>query len=146
MSNRKETPDILGSVLGSASPKPARQPDIMPHPKRKQAPARGTGPKPAASPPQPKPSASRKRARKAQAEPASPPLAWEYRDVIFYDYGGYVVRYVGGQEWPNWKQSAPAMSDYINRLGRDGWEMVGLLSPKRYHLLAIFKRPKRAEG
>jgi len=147
MSERKETPDILGSVLGGVpTEKPQRSPDIMPDSSRKKAPARRVRKKA-----QPK-SQPGKKASPKPAPPKSAPAqsldanqavsVWEYRDVIFYDYGGYVTRYVEGEELPNWKRTAPPMSDFINQMGSEGWEMVGLLSPKRYHLLAIFKRRK----
>jgi hypothetical protein len=143
MSDRKETPDILGSVLGSA-PAPQRVPDIMPDPQRKKAPARRTrkktNPAPKAKP------AAKSATRKPAAKPAAPstprPTAWEYQDVMFYDYGGYVVRHIGGKELPDWKRRKAGMSDYINRMGSKGWEMVGMTNPRRYHVLVIFKRPK----
>ena len=141
MSDRKKTPDILGNVLGGPPAKTQRTPDIMPDPQRKKPPARRprkqTAPRAAAKAPTPE----TKPQSDPEPAPGTQPVAWEYRDVIFYDYGGYVVRYEGGGELPDWKRTAPRMSEYINQMGRDGWEMVGLLSPKRYHLLAIFKRP-----
>ena len=147
MSDRKETPDILGNVLGGPPAKPARVPDIMPDPKHRKAPARRPNKKTAHAPkPKVKPPAqtgARKSAAKTTSAPAPRTTAWEYQDVMFYDYGGYVVRYIGGKEMSDWKRRKAGMSDYINRLGGKGWELVSLIVPKRHHILAEFKRPKQ---
>jgi len=148
MSDRKETPDILGNVLGGPPAKPARVPDIMPDPERKKAPARRTRKKAGtAAAPKVKAAAkstSKKTADKKSTAPVARTDAWEYLDVMFYDYGGYVVRYIGGKEMSDWKRRNAGMSDYINRLGGKGWELVSLIVPKRHHILAVFKRPKQS--
>jgi len=142
MSDRKQTPDILGSVLGAPN-KPAHTPDILPTPVEKQPPAQPAEPRPApATKARAKTAAKKSRAAKAST-PAAGPVVWEYRDVMFYDYGGFVVRWLGGKEISDWKSRKAGMSEYINRLGSKGWELVSLVVPRRNHLLAVFKRPKQ---
>ena len=142
MSSRKKTPDILGSVLGQPASEPERTPDILPDPQRGRAPARRARKPSAVTPPKETPAAVEppRPASASAGEKAAVRVVWEYREVMFYDYGGYVVRYVNGKEWPNWKRKAPAMAAYLNRLGQEGWELVSLITPKRYHVLAVFKR------
>jgi hypothetical protein len=147
MSDRKETPDILGNVLGGPPAKPARVPDIMPDPKHRKAPARRTRKKAGTAAAPKVKAAAKSTSKKAAAKKSTAPVArtdaWEYLDVMFYDYGGYVVRYIGGKEMSDWKRRNAGMSDYINRLGGKGWELVSLIVPKRHHILAVFKRPKQ---
>lgn len=150
MSDRKETPDILGSVLGGPPAKPTRSPDIIPDPEGKKAPTRRAGsqrrptakPKPQATAKAGARPATKKTAPVKKPVPAVPVTAWEYREVMFYDYGGYVVRSVDGKDLSDWKRRKIRMSDYINRMGGKGWEMVGLTNPRRYYILTVFKRPK----
>jgi hypothetical protein len=119
MADRKRTPDIMGEILGG---EPA-------------VPAMAAVPQPA-----PKP-----RRRPPTREPSAPPKAklpkWEYMEVIFRDYGGYRARYVNGQEQIGWKQ-APIIYEYLNQLGEQGWEMVGVSSRHNEEMPAYFKRRK----
>ncbi len=134
MSNRKQTPDILGSVLGG-------QPDGLDQASN-AVPAPGEPSKPG---PQ---NAARTVAKQADPapEPAPQPTppAWEYRDVVFDDHDGYIVRYTGTKEMPDWKRRKVSLSAYINRMGAKGWEIVSLAPIRRNQLLVIFKRQKSA--
>ena len=122
MANRKQTPDVLGEVLGGApaAPEPALPP-TSPPPKRKSAGAR----------------------RRRPAKPAQ--ARWEYLEVAFYDYGGYRPRYVNGEEQGGWKR-APLMYDYLNQLGQEGWELAAIGSRHNNLMPAYFKRPQRRSG
>ena len=141
MSDRKKTPDILGNVLGGPLAKTQRTPDIMPDPKRKKPATRRTRPPTKTSPSSESSPETKITPNSSIPSSIAQPIAWEYRDVMFYDYGGYVLRYESGRELSNWKRTAPTLSEYLAQMGQDGWEMVGMLAPKRYHLLVIFKRP-----
>lgn len=120
MANRKQTPDVLGEILGGALPAPA---EPAPVPKPKAAPKRSRSPR--------RPSAGK--------EPKRP--RWEYLEVVFRDYGGYRPRYVNGQEQPGWK-GAPLIRDYLAQLGEEGWELAGLGTRVDREMPAYFKRPK----
>src|SRR5512139_764408 len=103
MADRKRTPDIMGEILGG---EPA-------------VPVTAAAPRPAQRP----------RRRPPAREPSAPPKAklptWEYMEVVFRDYGGFRARYVNGQEQQGWKQ-APVIYEYLNQVGDQGWEMVGV--------------------
>ncbi len=49
---------------------------------------------------------------------------WEYMEVITGDYGKRPWR-VNGEEMANWKQQV-YISDYLNELGAQGWELVSV--------------------
>ena len=51
---------------------------------------------------------------------------WEYMEVITGDYGKKAWR-VNGDELSNWKQQS-YISDYLNQLGAQGWELVSVTS------------------
>jgi hypothetical protein len=146
MSNRKQTPDILGSVLGGQPSEPTSVPDITAATTAADPPAARTKKQPAPAPKSKPKSAAKPRAKKIAPTPVpvpeQEPDVWEYRVVTFYDYGGYVVRSIGGKELGDWKKRKAPMSGYLNRMGSKGWEMVSMVNTKRYHLLTIFKRRK----
>lgn len=119
MADRKQTPDVLGEILGGGPAEPAPPPAAKPQPAAKRrAPAK---------------------------KPSRPPRAkhpqWEYMEVIFRDYGGYRPRYVNGQEQKGWKQ-APLIHEYLNQLGEEGWELVGVGSRHNEQMPTYFKRGK----
>lgn len=119
MADRKQTPDILGEILGGeTSPTPS-------------APA--ADPKPARKPP------SRKSSRRSKPKPHT----WEYMEVVFRDYGGYRPRFVNGEEQVGWKQ-APVIHEYLNQLGEQGWELAAVGSRDNMQMPAYFKRLKRS--
>lgn len=125
MSERKETPDVLGEILSVApAAAPVTPTPSTPQPKPKSAPKRssGTG----------QPARKRRNAR---------PSRWEYMSVRFRDYRGWRPRFVNENELPGWKEG-PEILEYLNQLGADGWEMVGIVSKGRSERDAYFKRPK----
>ncbi|MGD8491218.1 MAG: hypothetical protein PVG54_14325 [Anaerolineae bacterium] len=125
MADRKQTPDILGEILGGDAPAPppapAPEPKTPAEPKaarRKKSPGRSTGRR-----------AKTKRER------------WEYREIVFRNYGGYRPRYVNGEEQPGWKE-APVIHEYLNQLGDEGWELVGVGGQDDREMPAYFRRRK----
>jgi hypothetical protein len=123
MTNRKQTPDVLGAVLGD----PASTIDAL-------AQAKATPP--------PKKAATRKSTHRKPETKALQPRQWEYKIVNFQDYRGWKPRIVDGEEVSGWKQ-LPDMPDYINQLGLEGWEMSGASNAGRHQLQVFFKRPKK---
>jgi hypothetical protein len=74
------------------------------------------------------------------------PREWEYMVVVF-EYFRDVWRpaYIGEKLLEDW-QVGPSMSEFLSKLGIDGWELVMAMPDdkgeklRRRHL--IFKRPK----
>ena len=79
MATRKQTPDVLGEVLGGepTPPKPAPRAE----PRRAPSPRR-----------------TRKRTTPKRPQ-------WEYMEVVFRDYGGYRPRCLNGEEQKGWKKA-----------------------------------------
>jgi len=71
---------------------------------------------------------------------------WDYLFVITDLAGGdrLLVRWINGQELPNWKQSPPAF-EFVKSLGLQGWELVTVDSFGMRHTTLIFKRPITSE-
>lgn len=46
-------------------------------------------------------------------------LRCDYYDEVLYP------RLIGGTELPNWKKNPP-IHEYLNQLGEQGWELVGI--------------------
>ena len=127
MSNRKQTPDVLGEILGGAA-SPAPTAASTASPTRRRQPAKA---KPASQPAQ-------------LARPTTPPPAppqWEYREVVFREYRGWRPRLVNGRESSTWKD-APLIHDYLKQVGDEGWELVSMGDPYHNQKEAYFKRPK----
>lgn len=119
MADRKQTPDILGEILGGET---SVTPSIL-----------------AAKP---KPTQTRQRVSRGSSRRSKPlRQQWEYMEVVFRDYGGYRPRFVNGEEQLNWKQ-APVIYEYLNQVGEQGWELAGIGSRNDMEMAAYFKRPK----
>jgi hypothetical protein len=123
MASRKETPDVLGEILRGEPTAPSATP---------------------AAPAKPEPQAAPKRRAPAQRakRPSKPKLqAWEVREVVFRDYGGYRPRYVNGEELDDWK-NGPLIHDYLNQAGAEGWELAGVGSRENREMPVYLKRIK----
>jgi len=119
MADRKRTPDVLGEILGGGPPEPVASPL----------------PKPAAT-------AKRKPTARKPREPTKPKQSkWEYMEVVFRDYGGYRPRFVNGEEQSCWKK-APLIREYLNQVGEEGWELVGVGGRHNDQMPAYFKRTR----
>lgn len=119
MADRKQTPDVLSEILGGGAPEPVVPPT----------------PRPAAAP-------TRKPAARRPRQPSQPKQAkWEYMEVVFRDYGGYRPRFVNGEEQTGWKR-APLIHNYLNQMGEQGWELVGVGGRHNDQMPAYFKRQK----
>ncbi|MCB0052599.1 MAG: hypothetical protein KDE24_23995 [Caldilinea sp.] len=137
MSARKQTPDVLGDILGGATAADAAAIDMV-----GVEPAK---PAPAARKPRTPRTKTAKAAAAAPAPVAPPPVQveWEYREVVFRDYRGWRVRSVNGRELSNWKGST-SLTDYLAQAGAEGWEMVSITDPRHNEKTAYFKRIKLA--
>jgi len=132
MSNRKETPDVLGEILGGA---PAPATSAVSTPLVKPAKSAKTKSVKTKSATKNRTHSSNRAARKATKKQ---PI-WEYMSVRFRDYRGWRPRHVDGNELSDWKKG-PLIEAYLNQLGQDGWEMVGIVSSGRSERDAYFKR------
>jgi len=157
MVSRKETPDVLGELLGSGAtvsrPVPTAEPDLAtigevhaalvmdPEPGPQDAPAVEPEPQPAVAP-EPRPVPKRKApTRPANRQRQPKKVRWEYVEVVFCDHGGFRPRFINGQEVRNWKRTPP-IHDYLSHLGRQGWELAGVGGRHRGRMPAYLKRPK----
>ncbi len=56
---------------------------------------------------------------------------WEYKFLTaaypHQQHGIHVVKYVDGKEIPNWKQRSWWMTQALNELGKEGWELVSVV-------------------
>ena len=137
MADRKQTPDVLGELLGGggpdeiAVPEPATlDPPVEPRQEGRKQPS-GAGRK------QPRRQASRS-SRKEQ---------WEYLLASCQEYRGWRPRYINGQELVDW-MNAPLIHDYLNQLGAEGWELTSASAGQSLYGLTdrhqlYFKRLKR---
>ena len=72
---------------------------------------------------------------------------WEYLHVWANVAGNrWRPHEVNGSELPNWRDG-PAVGEYLNRVGAEGWELVGFATEVRAaagttSLHLIFKRPR----
>ena len=127
MTERKETPDILGQILGSLTA-----------PDQPVAPI-GTAAAPPRSAPQPAP--RRKSAAKKDDGPR-----WEYLTISFQDQQGWRGRYADGEELDHWEKG-PQMNELLDALGEAGWELIAVTTKDHLYgradaLQAFFKRAK----
>ena len=116
MASRRQTPDVLGEILGG---------------------------EPAAPPPAPKqPAKRRPSTREASRRSRAAQPRWEYMEIIYRDYGGYRARFVNGQEQRDWK-GMPVIYEHLNELGEAGWELVGVGGRHNDEMPAYFRRRKK---
>ena len=132
MTERKETPDILGAILGNSTS--ADQ----------SSPAKPAAP---ASPPAaPIASAPSFRTERAARTSASKQTQWEYLVVSFHEQNGWHARFINGHELDNW-QHGPQLHDVLDQLGEDGWELINVVRSEALYgtmdrIQAFFKRPR----
>ncbi len=131
MTERKETPDILGAILGGATP-----------------PGQPSAPLVTALPAQPPASVAPPAARAERAPRASAArqASWEYLIVSFHEQNGWHARFVNGHELENW-QRGPQLHDVLDQLGADGWELINVVKSEALYgtmdrIQAFFKRVK----
>lgn len=137
MADRKQTPDVLGELLGGGGPNEI----AVPEPAARDAPIESSG----AGHKQPS-GAGRKQSRR-HASRSSRKEQWEYLLVSCQEYRGWRPRYVNGQELTDW-MNAPVIHDYVNQLGEEGWELTSASAGQSLYGLTdrhqfYFKRPKR---
>jgi hypothetical protein len=133
MTERKQTPDILGAILSGATPpgQPSAPPPVTAPPAAPVAPA---APPPIA------------RAERAPRASVARQTSWEYLIVSFHEQNGWHARCVNGRELENW-QRGPQLHDVLDQLGGDGWELINVVKSEPLYgttdrLQAYFKRPQ----
>ena len=127
MTERKETPDILGSILSGAT----LSPDSPPAP-RSDPPGVPVTPPPAV--------------RVERAARAAKQARWEYLVVSFHEQNGWHARFINGHELDTWPRG-PQLHHVLDQLGEDGWELVNIVKSEPLYgtmdrLQAFFKRVK----
>ena len=128
MTARKQTPDVLGDLLGGELPE---EPDdlITTTPQRQSRPRARQEPKPRPAP------------KAAMDKPQ-----WEYLVVTFQHYRGWRPRYANGQELQHWTEM-PLLPDYLDVLGELGWELSAATSGQTFFgnrdLVQLFFRRAR---
>ncbi len=128
MTERKETPDILGSILSGATPPPDQ-------------PAAPRSDPPPSAPVTPPPLVRAERAARAAKQ-----TRWEYLVVSFHEQNGWHARFINGHELDNWPHG-PQLHHVLDQLGEDGWELVNIVKSEPLYgtmdrLQAFFKRVK----
>ncbi len=132
MTERKETPNILGAILsGAASPD---QPSTS-------QPIAAPSSAPATPPPVAAPTARAERTPHASSHRQA---QWEYLVVSFHEQNGWHARFINGHELENW-QRGPQLHDVLDQLGEDGWELINVVKSEPLYgtmdrLQAFFKR------
>ncbi len=132
MTERKETPDILGAILGGATPpgQPSTPPVVT---------APSAQPPVSVAPPA-------TRAERAPRASAARQASWEYLIVSFHEQNGWHARVINGHELENW-QRGPQLHDVLDQLGTDGWELINVVKSEALYgtmdrIQAFFKRVK----
>ena len=133
MSSRKETPDLLGELLGEAPP--FQRPPAAKRGNEAKLPTVET-PKP----PSPTATRAKESPKRKPASSARRPV-WEYLELTIHDYRGWRPRCIDGHELRDWKDG-PSLRDYLDHLGAEGWEMTGILEAGRGERNVYFKRPR----
>lgn len=120
--DRKETPDILGQILGGPPPDQSAAPIAVAAPTR--------------------PTARRAAAPKKDVGGSK----WEYLTISFQDQQGWRGRYADGEELDNWDKG-PLIHELFDALGEAGWELFTVTTKDRLYgradaIQAFFKRIK----
>ncbi len=123
MTERKETPDILGAILSGSTP------------------ADQTAPAPPVVPVTPPAAIRTERAPRAAKQ-----TRWEYLVVTFHEQTGWHARFINGHELDNW-QRGPQLHHVLDQLGEDGWELINVVRSEPLYgtmdrIQAFFKRAK----
>ena len=126
MPDRKETPDILGQILGKVAA--TDQPAV---PIGSAAPVA----------PAPRPAPRKSPAKKESAGPK-----WEYLTVTFQETTGWRARFADGEELDKWEKGLD-LPEMLDALGEAGWELINVttrdhLFGRSDQLQAFFKRVK----
>jgi hypothetical protein len=136
MAERKQTPDILGEVLGQTPQQavagPVAESDeaallravpVEATASRRQA---GSAPRPG-----------------TVQDGVSHTVPWEFLIVSFQEHNGWRPRYVNGEELEDWT-ALPVIHEYANLVGAAGWELAGASDGALYGLMderqLMFKR------
>lgn len=143
MSSRKQTPDVLGAILGgSGSAETTDSSSAQPTPELAPKPVRAPRPrKPIAAQPAELADSIALPTVALPAPAENAKVEWEYMEVVFRDYRGWRPRLINGRESSGWK-SAPPIVDYLKQLGAEGWELVAMSNPVHNEKEAYFKRQK----
>lgn len=128
MTARKQTPDVLGDLLGGALPdEPA---DLIAATPQRQS----------------RPDTRREAKPRPLAKAESNPPQWEYLVVTFQHYRGWRPRFANGQELQHWTEMPP-LPDYLDVLGELGWELSAATSGQTFFgnrdLVQLFFRRTR---
>ena len=139
MTDRKQTPDVLGDILGG---------DVVEDIKEMVAQELAAVGEPEGPGEARRQQSRTRRGQQQQRRRASRAKKnkWEYLLVSFQEHKGWRPRYLNGQEVSDW-MDAPVIHDYVGQLGEEGWEMVGASSGQRMYGLTdvrqlFFKRQK----
>ena len=124
MTERQETPDILGSSTSTDQTAPAKP----------------------ATPAAPIASAPSFRTERAPRTATPRQTQWEYLVVSFHEQNGWHARFINGRELDNW-QRGPQLHDVLDQLGEDGWELINVVKGEALYgtldrIQAFFKRPR----
>ena len=135
MTERKQTPDILGAILSGATP-----------PDRSAVSQPVVAPPPVTAPPAAPAAPPVARAERAPRAPAARQTGWEYLIISFHEQNGWHARFVNGRELENW-QRGPQLHDVLDQLGEDGWELINVVKSEPLYgtmdrIQAFFKRAK----
>lgn len=139
MTDRKQTPDVLGEILGGEVLEDVKERVAQELAAVSEPEGPGEGGR---RPPRSRRGQQSQRRRTSNAKKN----AWEYLLVSFQEHKGWRPRYLNGQEVPDW-MDAPVIHDYVGQLGEDGWELVSASAGQRMYGLTdvrqlYFKRPK----
>ena len=139
MTDRKQTPDVLGEILGGEVAEDvkegaAHESAAVSEPKQPGETGRKR--------PRTRRGGQPQRRRTSRAKKTT----WEYLLVSFQEHKGWRPRYLNGREVRDWMDAA-VIHDYAGQLGDEGWELVSASAGQRMYGLTdvrqlYFKRPK----